>query len=327
MSDDQIPPQRPDATPEPAPAPAPAPAARDNPVGTIRRAVLYWAVLTVILELFFILVAPHFIEWQILPANASDRSGEINNVMWLFTVLGIPVFAMVVIFSLYSAFKWGSTRRPRAEGPAMLVSPRFIPVWMVISVVLVIFLYVYGLAFLTQVDAKPTGDVLQVHVTGEQWLWDYTYPQYGNVGASELYLVVNQPVTFTINSMDVQHSFWIPAFGIKEDAVPGEVTQISVTPKQLGTFQVRCAELCGLYHSYMETPVHVVTRDQFMNWVSAQQPGAAPTDTPMPAATNTPAAPSATPAASPTASASSFVVPQLATDALAPRPVSTRGEG
>lgn len=315
MSEDQTPPQQPDTGPAPAPAP------RNNPIGNIRRALLYWAVLTVVLELFFVLVAPHFTEWQILPEVASDRAGEINNVMWLFTVLGIPVFAMVVIFSLYSAFKWGSTRRPRAEGPAMLVNPRFIPFWVVISVVLVIFLYVYGLAFLMQVDAKPTGDVLQVNVTGEQWLWDYSYPQYNNVGATELYLVVNKPVTFTIQSIDVQHSFWIPAFGIKQDAVPGEVTHISVTPSQVGDFQVRCAELCGLYHSYMETPVHVVTQDQFNAWVSSQQPSAAPTYTPVPP-TPTPA-----PTSSATPGASSFVVPQLATDALAARPVSTRGEG
>src|SRR5579864_7395380 len=127
MSEDQTPPQQPDTGPAPAPAP------RNNPVGNIRRALLYWAILTVVLELFFILVAPHFIEWEILPAAASDRAAEINSVMWLFTVLGIPVFAMVVIFSLYSAFKWGSTRRPRAEGPAMLVNPRFIPFWVVIS--------------------------------------------------------------------------------------------------------------------------------------------------------------------------------------------------
>lgn len=311
MSEDQTPPQRPDTAPTPVPAPAP----RENPAGSIRRAVLYWAVLTVILELFFVLTAPHFINWQILPENASDRSGEINNVMWLFTVLGIPVFTMVVIFALYSAFRWGNTRRPRTEGPAMLVNPRFIPVWMVVSVVLVVFLYVYGLGFLMQVDAKPTGDVLQVNVTGEQWLWDYSYPQFGDVGASELYLVVNKPVTFTIQSMDVQHSFWIPAFGIKQDAVPGEVTHISATPNKLGDFQVRCAELCGIYHSYMETPVHVVTQTAFDNWVSSQQPSAAPTDTPAPPA------PTATPGAS------SFVVPQLATDALAARPESTRGEG
>lgn len=260
---------------EQPPTTPPAPS-RTAARGNIRRAVIYWAILTVVLELIFILLAPHLTAWQILPPAAGDRSDEINNVMWLFTFLSIPVFAMVVVFALYSTFAWGSRPQPRAHGPAMLVSPLFIRWWIIISVILVVLLYIYGLVFLAQVDAKPTGNVLQVHVNGEQWLWNYSYPQYGNVGGSELWLVINRPVTFTITSTDVQHSFWIPAFDIKQDAVPGETTSISVTPKQLGDYQVRCAELCGIYHAYMETPVHVVTQDVFNSKVSQLRPAAPP---------------------------------------------------
>lgn len=251
-------------------------AARAN----IRRAVLIWAVLTVVFELIFWLISINFINWQILPPGAGDRSDEINNVMWIFTFLSIPVFFMVVVFAYYSVAAWGARARPRLEGPAMLVSPRFIGWWIAISLVLVTFLYVYGLVFLAQVDAKPTTNVLQVNVTGEQWLWDYSYPQYGNIGGSELELVVNRPTTFSITSIDVQHSFWVPAFDIKQDAVPGETTNISVIPKKVGNYQVRCAELCGIYHSYMETPVHVVTQAEFDNWAQSQQPSAAPTAAP-----------------------------------------------
>jgi len=260
-----------DARPPATPPTPPDTASR----GSIRRAVLYWAILSVVMELVFVLVAPHLTAWQILPPSAGDRSDEINTVLWLFSVLSIPVFAMVVVFALYSASTWGTRLRPRTEGPSMLVNPRFIGWWAVISVLLVVFLYVYGLAFLAQVDARSTSNVLQVHVNGEQWLWNYSYPQYGNVGGSELWLVVNRPVTFTITSSDVQHSFWIPAFDIKQDAVPGETTSISVTPKQAGDYQVRCAELCGIYHAYMETPVHVVSQAVFAAQV-AKLPPAAP---------------------------------------------------
>src|SRR5579884_304188 len=195
-------------------------------VRNIRRAVTIWAVVTALMLIVFFLISPHFIEWGILPQGASDRSGEINNVLWIFTLLSIPVFAFVVVFALYSIRAWGSRVRPQLDAPAVLVNPRFQGIWLVVSLLLVVFLYIYGLAFLNQVDAQPGGDVLQVNVTGEQWLWDYSYPQYGNVASSQLYLVVNRPVTFTITSVDVQHSFWIPSFGIKEDAVPGEVTHI-----------------------------------------------------------------------------------------------------
>ena len=101
--------------------------------------------------------------------------------------------------------------------------------------------------------------------------------QYGNVQSTSLELPVNQPVDFDITSVDVQHSFWIPAFGVKQDAVPGETTTISATPSQMGTYVVRCAELCGLYHAYMETPVYVVSASAFQTWVSpAADTGAYP---------------------------------------------------
>lgn len=245
----------------------------------LRRAVTIYIVVTVALVGLFMLGAPHFVEWGILPPSASDRSGEINTVMWLFTLLSIPVFTMVVVFSFYGVFAFGSRARPRFDMPAVTISPRLPAIWLVASIVLVAFLYVYGLEFLGQVNAKPGADALQVNVTGEQWLWNYSYPQYGDIYGTTLELPVNRPVTFTIDSIDVQHSFWIPAFGIKQDAVPGQTTHVSVTPKVIGDYVVRCAELCGLYHAYMETPVHVVSAEDFDRWVS-QQPTPQPSPTP-----------------------------------------------
>lgn len=243
----------------------------------LRRAVILWAVATAALLAIFLLLTPHLIEWRVLPVGASDRAEEINNVLWLFTLLSIPVFTFVVVFALYNVFAHGSRVRPLAQGPAVLVNPRFQAIWLLISVLLVAFLYVYGLAFLNAVDAKPGSEALVVNVTGEQWLWDYSYPQYGDRAGTQLYLPVNRPVTFDIQSIDVQHSFWIPSLGIKQDAVPGETTHISVTPNKIGDYVVRCAELCGLYHAYMETPVHVVSQADFDAWINSQP---APTPTP-----------------------------------------------
>jgi len=197
----------------------------------------------------------------------------VDSVLFLFTLLSIPVFTFVVVFGIYSARAFRSQGRP-VDGPMTVVHPRYSPIWLIVSVVLVIFLYVFGLYFLNAVQASAGPSALEVHVNGEQWLWNYTYAQYNNVGSTELELPVNRPVNFTITSTDVQHSFWIPAFGIKQDAVPGEVTHISVTPNVIGNYVVRCAELCGLYHAYMETPVHVVSESDFEAWVAKQQPSA-----------------------------------------------------
>jgi cytochrome c oxidase subunit 2 len=261
-------PVSPPTPPTPPPSPAGAPDSRNH----ILRATIIWAVWTVVTLVIFFLVAPHLGSWNILPPFASQTSSEIYSVMFLFTLLSIPVFYMVVVFGFYSGRNF--TRRRPAGRP--FVASRSLPiVWIVVSFVLVTFLYVYGLSFLGKVDAQPSSDALVVNVTGEQWLWNYSYPQYGNAESTVLELPVNRPVVFDIHSVDVQHSFWIPAFGIKQDAVPGEQTSASTTPTKMGTFVVRCAELCGLYHSYMETPVYVVSQFDFNTWV-AEQPVPAP---------------------------------------------------
>ncbi len=138
----------------------------------------------------------------------------------------------------------------------------------------------FGLFFLSEISAAD-GNALEVHVNGEQWLWDYEYTQYSGVHTTTLVLPVDRPVTFAITSTDVQHSFWIPALGVKQDAVPGETTRISVTPNKIGEYEVRCAELCGLYHAYMQTPVKVVSDSDFDAWVQSQMRDH-PTPTPVP---------------------------------------------
>jgi len=284
MDDTSVSPPTP-PTPPASPAPAGAPDSRNH----ILRATITWAIWTAATIIVFILVAPHLRSWNVIPPEASPTSSDIYSVMFLFTLLSIPVFYMVVVFGYYSSRNF---RRSRPAGRPFVPSRNLPVIWVVISVLLVIFLYVYGLSFLSKVDAQPASNALIVNVTGEQWLWNYSYPQYGNAQSTVLELPVNRPVIFQIHSVDVQHSFWIPAFGIKQDAVPGEQTSTSTTPNKIGTYVVRCAELCGLYHPYMETPVYVVSQFDFNTWVAAQptpaqtstsfiQPNALPSETAM----------------------------------------------
>ena len=278
-------------SPPTPPTPPPSPAGSSDSTNHIVRATIIWAVCTAVTLVVFILVAPQLEGWNILPPMASQTSNDIYSVMFLFTLLSIPVFYLVVVYGFYSGLNFKRGRRfSRAFTP-----PRSLPViWIVASFVLVIFLYVYGLTFLGKVDAQPaaSSNALVVTVTGEQWLWNYSYPQYGNAESTVLELPVNRPVIFQIHSIDVQHSFWIPAFGIKQDAVPGQQTSITATPSKMGTYVVRCAELCGLYHAYMETPVYVVSELTFNTWITQQpvppssfssliQPNALPAETAM----------------------------------------------
>ncbi len=237
----------------------------------IRRAAIIWVIASVITEAIYILIAPQLTLWGVLPPIGSNRLDDINSVLFLFTALSIPVFMMVVVFAAYGVFTFRAKGQPDSDGPVMRGHIRLQWTWVVISIVLVSFLFGYGLYFLSAVSAAPGDGTLVVNVTGEQWLWDYSYPQYGNISGTTLELPVGREVNFVITSIDVQHSFWIPSFGIKQDAVPGETTHINVTPTTIGDYVVRCAELCGIYHAYMETPVHVVSVDDFNTWVQQQQ--------------------------------------------------------
>jgi cytochrome c oxidase subunit 2 len=126
---------------------------------------------------------------------------------------------------------------------------------------------------------RPSADAMVIKVTGFQWGWKFDYPEYG-FSATEMYVPVNQAVDLKMESSDVIHSFWVPEFRVKQDLVPGRVTELRITPTLKGNYKVRCAELCGTSHYKMEQPVIVVDDATFQAWVVEQQAIAAAANTP-----------------------------------------------
>jgi cytochrome c oxidase subunit 2 len=243
----------------------------------LTRVAVYWAIATVLGLAVVYFLGPLFP----LPATASLRQSDGNLTLMVFTLVSVPVFMMVVVFAGYSLLHFRSNGRPTQDGPAVHGNTKLQTTWVIGSVVLVAFLLAWGLYYLYQADLVPQGNTLIVDVTGEQWNWNFTYPQYGNATTNELYLPVNRPVEFRIGSIDVQHSFWVPALGVKEDAVPGVINHIYVTPNVMGSYDVRCMELCGPYHSYMESKVQVISADLFQSTVTrlpTQAPNQMPPD-------------------------------------------------
>ena len=115
---------------------------------------------------------------------------------------------------------------------------------------------------------------IQIGVTGEQFAWTYQYPPSVTGGApvnsDQLYLPKGESVHFNMHSKDVIHAFWIPAFRLQEDVVPGITTHWRATPDRLGSYPIVCNLLCGLGHSLMRSTVHVVSRAQFQAWIKSQ---------------------------------------------------------
>ena len=130
-------------------------------------------------------------------------------------------------------------------------------------------------------EKKPAHEI-QIGVTAQQFAWTYQYPPSLTGGraleSDQLYVPDNVSVYFNLRTKDVIHAFWIPAFRIQQDVVPGITTHWRATPTRLGSYPVVCNLLCGLGHSVMRSTVHVVTPAQFQLWIHTQLvagPGAA----------------------------------------------------
>jgi cytochrome c oxidase subunit 2 len=130
----------------------------------------------------------------------------------------------------------------------------------------------YAWIVLNDIEKAQPGE-MRVNVTGQQFAWTFEYPQADGkpVKSNQLYLPKDQPVRFYVKALDVIHDFWVPAFRMKVDAVPGIETKYRVTPDRLGTYPVVCAELCGLGHSVMRSSTTVMTPAAFKTWLASKK--------------------------------------------------------
>ena len=235
----------------------------------IKRIVWIWLGLTVILAIFALIVPA-----RLMGPAASSTMVAVESTMTVFSVAAAPVMAVVLAIAIYSLVSWRSRglEPPIGDGPPIRGNARATATWMVVSVGLTMFALIWGLGEMQSLSADAsTPNAMVVNVTGQQWVWTFSYPQNGNVESDQLYLPVNRPVVFHVTSKDVIHSFWVVQMGIKVDANPGEVTKTGVVPDRLGIFDVRCAELCGLLHAHMDTQAHVVSSTNFAAWITAQE--------------------------------------------------------
>jgi len=200
---------------------------------------------------------------------ASETMSGIISLMRIFTWAAAPVAGLVAAMAitvLTSTRHYGDN--PPAEADHEIRnSPRATAIWVSVSGLLCIFALISGLIVLQKDNAAILeSNAIEVNVTGQQWLWNFDYEN--GARSEDLYLPVNKPVIFHIRSVDVKHSFWVVQMGIKMDANPGYTTEAAVTPDKIGVFDVRCAELCGLLHSEMQTKVHIVSQSDYDAWLS-----------------------------------------------------------
>jgi len=215
---------------------------------------------------------------QILPQVASHEAKIEDEAFVLLTIVSMPVFFFVVVGLAYSAFRFRARADEDGDGPPVHGHTGVQAAWLVITFVMVIGLFLYGAVGLVEIRGAQEADY-EVHVQGEQWKWTFTYP--GGTDEDELHLPVDRRVHLVIESIDVIHSLWLPALGVKQDAVPGRVTEAYTTATDVGTYPARCAELCGFGHTDMTTTVVVSDQAAFDDWLS-QETEESPEESPEP---------------------------------------------
>src|SRR3954471_13208243 len=202
------------------------------------------------------------IDW--FPTAASTQADQIDTFYDVLIIASVPMFVLVTSVVLYCAYRF--RMRPGEEdmdGPPIHGNTRLEVIWTIIPAVLMLSLCTYAFVTLHDAEEAPAAAAqeLKVRVVGEQFTWTFFYrgPNGGKeVASPQLYLPVDRSVRFTVQTKDVLHDFWVPAFRWKIDAVPGINTYYRVTPNRVGNYPVVCAELCGLGHAVMRQTAHVL---------------------------------------------------------------------
>jgi len=238
----------------------------------------------IVLPLVVFVLGPH------MPPGKSSQvatSQVTDNTVLLAVMTPFTVFILVYLGYALRVFRQPRGERELVDGPPLRGHMPSQVAWLASTTVAVLFLAIFGTTELLADNgagggggpdpvAKPGGRVLPVQVIGQQWEFTYRYPTYGGVETAQLVIPVGREIAFHVTSLDAVHSFWAYELGVKADANPGVDNVAYVKAKHTGTFHVRCAELCGLWHGYMFDTGRVVDAATFRSWIAARRTQFAP---------------------------------------------------
>ena len=182
-----------------------------------------------------------------------------------FFIVAISVFFLVLITGLmiYFVIRYSRKRNPKATNIHGNVPLEIL--WTVIPTILVLFMFYFGWMGYKDMSSIP-GDSMVVTASAQMWKWQFKYEN--GKTADTLYVPIDRSVKVILNSLDVNHSFYIPAFRVKKDVIPGKKNTLWFKANEIGSHPIFCAEYCGLNHSYMYTEVIVLPENNFNAWLN-----------------------------------------------------------
>jgi len=208
--------------------------------------------------------SPYF--W--LPVRAStvgeSYDGLFMFIMWVSIVSALMLMGLMILF----VAKYRAKSRKTQPQPSTDHHTGLEIIWSVVPLPIVIAMFAWGFQGFVELRTTPK-DAFEVHVTGQKWKWLFEYPN--GLTDDVLHVPMGQKTRVIINAVDVLHSFYLPAFRTKIDAVPGRYTELWFEPTAAGTYPIFCAEYCGTNHSSMITTVVVHEANEFKGWLKKQE--------------------------------------------------------
>ncbi|MFC1996501.1 cytochrome c oxidase subunit II [Chloroflexota bacterium] len=223
---------------------------------------------TVLVIILTILVGVGLNTLGLLPDLASLQGKYIDNLFQVHSWIIAFLFALIIGFMLYSVIIFRRKDGDETDAAHIEGNNKLEVTWTVIPLITVLGVAALGANTLSKVTALDP-QALEVKVVGRQWSWRFEYPETGVV-SDVLMLPEDKQALLLMESTDVIHSFWVPEFRVKQDLVPGIITETRITPTELGEYSLRCAEVCGLQHTYMLADVKVVPESEFNLWLESE---------------------------------------------------------
>jgi cytochrome c oxidase subunit II len=207
------------------------------------------------------------IEW--LPAQAAEQAERTDLLMWFLIAVSAVIFTGVTTVLIYAVWRFRAKPGDESDGPPMHGNTKLEVIWTVLPTLLLMVVAVWAYLVLTENEALAD-DRVEIQVTAEQFAWSFTYPEQG-IASGDLRIPVDRQVRLRMRAKDVIHDLYVPEFRVKQDVVPGITTYLTFNPTKAGTYQIICAELCGVGHGVMRARVIVMPQDDYQRWLETSE--------------------------------------------------------
>ncbi|KAF0216093.1 MAG: cytochrome c oxidase subunit [Geobacteraceae bacterium] len=202
--------------------------------------------------------------------GVSRIAGEVDAVFVFITLIGLFFFLITQGFLIYFALRYRKKKRGEETETPYITGNRWLETaWVVVPSLLILAIFIYGYLVFRDIRTPPAG-AAEINVIVRQWLFEFRYPD-GRRTINEVRVPVGKPVKFIMTSQDVIHGFYLPAFRVKQDILPGRYTHLWVQPEKTGRFDIYCTQYCGVGHSNMRAVMVVMGGEDYEHWAGLEE--------------------------------------------------------